>query len=185
MPDCPFCTLEDARPLLADPLAFAIRDANPVSDGHMLVVLRRHVADYFDATGPEQAALWQMVAKLKARLDAELDPRPAGYNVGFNAGDAAGQTVMHVHVHVIPRYAGDVPNPRGGVRSVIPDKADYPALQRDPNRARVVTGGSADPLLHQLLPALDGATRVDLALAFVFEAGVETLHDRLVDILQR
>jgi superfamily II DNA or RNA helicase/diadenosine tetraphosphate (Ap4A) HIT family hydrolase len=186
MPDCPFCTLEDARPLLADPLAFAIRDANPVSDGHTLVVLRRHVADYFEATGPEQAAIWQMVAQVKAGLDAELDPRPDGYNVGFNAGGAAGQTLMHAHVHVIPRYVGDVANPRGGVRSVIPGEANSARPHADAtDRARVVTGGSADPLLHQLLPALDGATRVDLALAFVFEAGVEILHDRLVDILRR
>ncbi len=187
MSDCPLCTVEEGRLLLAGPLAFTIRDPHPVNPGHTLVVLRRHVADYFDATGPEQAAIWQMVAQVKAGLDAELDPRPDGYNVGFNAGGAAGQTVMHAHVHVIPRYVGDVANPRGGVRSVIPGEADDTARLHPgaTDHARVVTGGSADPLLHQLLPALDGATRVDLALAFVFEAGVEILHDRLVDILQR
>ncbi len=200
MSGCPFCTVEDDRLVLAEPLAFAIRDGFPVSAGHTLVVLRRHLADYFDATAPEQAAIWRLAAQVKAQLDAALDPRPAGYNVGFDAGGAAGQTIMHAHVHVIPRYAGDVPNPRGGgVRSVSPGKADYtaavhagpaapttePGIDRDARSARVVTGGSADPLLHQLLPALDGATRVDLALAFVFDAGVEALHDRLVDVLRR
>ena len=105
-------------------LAFAIRDAFPVSPGHTLVVPFRFVPTFFDATPEEQAAVIELVRFVKGQLDA-LDPRPDGYNVGFNAGLAAGQTVMHLHVHVIPRYAGDVPDPRGGVRYVIPAKANY------------------------------------------------------------
>lgn len=122
---CPFCSLPPERIELERELAFTIRDGYPVSPGHTLVIPRRHCATYFDATPEEQAALWALVDETRRELDAHLDPRPDGYNVGFNAGEAAGQTVMHLHIHVIPRYTGDVENPRGGVRWVVPDKADY------------------------------------------------------------
>ena len=104
-------------------LAFAIRDAFPVSPGHSLVVPFREVATWFDASADEKKAIFDLVDVVKRQLDEEL--RPQGYNVGFNAGAAAGQTVMHLHVHVIPRYTGDVPDPRGGVRWVLPEKAAY------------------------------------------------------------
>ena len=113
--------------MLERELAFTIRDGFPVSPGHTLVIPRRHCETYFDATPEEQAAIWTLVDETRRELDAVLDPRPDGYNVGFNAGEAAGQTVMHLHIHVIPRYAGDVDNPRGGVRWVVPEKADYMA----------------------------------------------------------
>jgi diadenosine tetraphosphate (Ap4A) HIT family hydrolase len=83
------------------------------------------VATWFDADAQEQASLVELVSVVKQYLDATLAPKPDGYNVGFNAGESAGQTVMHLHVHVIPRYAGDVEDPRGGVRHVIPEKANY------------------------------------------------------------
>ena len=101
-------------------LAFAVRDGYPVSPGHTLVIPKRPVATWFEATAQERLALDQLVDEVKRRLDAEQ--RPDGYNVGFNAGEAAGQTVMHLHVHVIPRYQNDVTNPRGGVRGVIPSR---------------------------------------------------------------
>lgn len=104
-------------------LCLALRDVYPVSPGHTLVVTRRHVATYFDASEAEQAALWQLVGQVKGALDRERGPD--GYNVGFNAGIVAGQTVMHVHVHVIPRYRGDMDDPRGGVRGVIPARQKY------------------------------------------------------------
>ncbi len=104
-------------------LAFAILDGFPVSPGHTLVVAKRVVATWFDATSEEKAALITLVDIVKQKLDQRYSP--AGYNVGFNAGEAAGQTVPHLHVHVIPRYHGDVPDPRGGVRWVIPAKAAY------------------------------------------------------------
>ena len=119
----PFLALPESAHLAANALAFAVRDAFPVSPGHTLVVPRRLVATWFDATRDEQHAILALVDTLKHALDAEF--RPDGYNVGFNAGEAAGQTVLHLHIHVIPRYAGDVPDPRSGVRHVIPGKGNY------------------------------------------------------------
>ena len=111
--------------MASNALAFAIRDAYPVTPGHTLVVPRREVATWFDATRAEQVAMLELVDEVKRVLDRGT-PRPDGYNVGFNAGEAAGQTVMHLHVHVIPRFRGDVDDPRGGVRHVIPGKGCYP-----------------------------------------------------------
>lgn len=105
-------------------LAFAMRDAFPVSPGHTLVVPRRLVATWFEATREERAALLELVDEVRRQLEAGT-PKPDGYNIGINVGEAAGQTVMHLHVHVIPRYRGDVENPRGGVRHVIPGKGNY------------------------------------------------------------
>jgi len=120
----PFLERPSSDYVARNALAFAIRDAFPVSAGHTLIVPFRCVPTFFDASPEEQAALIELVGVVKGQLDA-LDPRPDGYNVGFNAGAAAGQTVMHLHVHVIPRYLGDVADPRGGVRHVIPSKANY------------------------------------------------------------
>ena len=105
-------------------LAFAIRDSHPVSPGHALVIPRRIVPTWFDATEAERVAMMALIDEVRAHLDG-CSPRPDGYNVGFNAGEAAGQTVMHLHVHVIPRYHGDTPDPRGGVRHVIPGKGSW------------------------------------------------------------
>lgn len=105
-------------------LAFAIRDAYPVSPGHTLVVPRRLFASWFEATPEERAAIFELVDAVRQELDRSDKP-PEGYNIGVNVGAAAGQTVAHLHVHVIPRYAGDVPDPRGGVRHVIPGKGNY------------------------------------------------------------
>lgn len=104
--------------------AFAFRDRFPVSPGHTLVVTKRLVADWFAATEEERRDVMALVDVVKAALDREA-LRPDGYNVGFNAGAAAGQTVMHLHVHVIPRYHGDMDDPRGGVRHAIPSKGNY------------------------------------------------------------
>ncbi len=103
--------------------AVAIWDAFPVSPGHALIVSRRHLANLFDLTADEQAAIWKLLPEVKLVIDERH--APAGFNVGVNVGTAAGQTVAHVHVHVIPRFEGDVPDPRGGVRRVVPAKADY------------------------------------------------------------
>lgn len=121
---CPFCDRIAAGNVIAgNDSAAALLDGYPLNPGHCLVVPRRHVADFFDLSRPEQADIWGLVAQLKARLDEER--APAGYNVGINVGAAAGQTVWHAHVHLIPRHAGDVEDPRGGVRWVIPAKAPY------------------------------------------------------------
>ena len=94
-----------------------------MTEGHLLVIPNRHVADYFSATAEERTALWAMVDEAKKLLDGRF--KPDGYNVGINIGTTAGQTVMHCHIHLIPRRAGDSVNPRGGVRGVIAGKADY------------------------------------------------------------
>ena len=164
-------------------LAFAIRDGFPVSPGHTLVVPFREVATWFDATREEQMAMLELVDAVKAQLDAER--APAGYNVGFNAGAAAGQTVMHLHVHVIPRYEGDVPDPRGGVRHVMPGRGNYlaasfaPATDPGPRGDALTTGGKHDGFLRALGPALRGATALDVVAAFVQQSGLRALEDAL------
>lgn len=121
--NCIFCNMEQERVLAENELCFAIRDGFPVSDGHTLIIPKRHVANYFDLTDEEVMAMQVMMKKFKSQLDTELSPD--GYNIGINVNEAAGQTVFHVHMHLIPRYKGDVENPRGGVRGVIPDKQKY------------------------------------------------------------
>jgi diadenosine tetraphosphate (Ap4A) HIT family hydrolase len=122
--DSPFLHRSPTEWIASNGLAFAILDGFPVSRGHTLVVTRRLVATWFEATRDEQSAIVELIDEVKAVLDRQTPP-PDGYNVGFNAGVAAGQTVMHLHVHVIPRYAGDVPDPRGGIRHVIPGLGNY------------------------------------------------------------
>jgi len=121
---CPLCAAA-ARGghLAANDHAIAFPDAFPVSPGHALIVSRRHVADLFELSAEEQAALWALLPDVKAALDVRH--APAAYNVGVNVGAAAGQTVGHVHVHVIPRYEGDATDPRGGIRWVLPERAAY------------------------------------------------------------
>ena len=118
---CPFCGV--ASPVLESDLAVALEDRYPVAPGHLLVVPRRHVAEYFAATPEEKSALWALVEEAKAHLDRTR--KPDGYNLGVNVGAAAGQTVFHLHVHVIPRYRGDMSDPAGGVRGVIPGMQSY------------------------------------------------------------
>jgi diadenosine tetraphosphate (Ap4A) HIT family hydrolase len=120
---CPFCTVPRDRVVFESEFGLVIRDAFPVSPGHALVIPKRHVASFFDCTETEQAALLKLLNL--ARMDIEREFQASGYNVGINDGSAAGQTVMHLHVHLIPRYAGDAPDPRGGVRWVLPEKAAY------------------------------------------------------------
>ena len=119
--DCPFCARSDI--FLENELAYARYDKYPVNPGHLLVVPFRHFANYFDSTAAEKRALLSLLDKAKKTLDK--DRSPGGYNIGVNVGEVAGQTVMHVHIHLIPRYHGDVANPRGGVRGVIPAKQSY------------------------------------------------------------
>lgn len=118
---CPFCG--KVKPVLENELAFAIPDRFPVTRGHLLVIPQRHVADYFEASPDEKAALWDLVEKARAHLHDRY--APDGFNIGINVGEAAGQTVMHLHIHVIPRYHGDTADPTGGVRGVIPGKQTY------------------------------------------------------------
>ena len=120
---CPFCDLPSERVIASNELAVAVIDGFPVNPGHTLVVPRRHVASWFDATQEEHVAIVALLETAKARLDG--NSKPDGYNIGINVGAAAGQTIMHLHVHLIPRWAGDVDDPRGGVRFVIPARGNY------------------------------------------------------------
>ena len=121
--DSPFMEVPASQWIAANRSAFVIADRFPVSPGHALVVPRRVIATWWEATDEERTDMLTLVDEVKRQLDAELEPD--GYNVGFNAGEAAGQTVDHLHIHVIPRYHGDMSDPRGGVRHVIPSKGNY------------------------------------------------------------
>jgi len=118
-PGCPFCDLSGREIVLGNPLAVVIRDAYPVTKHHLLIVPRRHVADYFALGTAESRACDDLVRRARNLVD-QWDPSITGANVGVNAGESAGQTAMHCHVHLIPRRPGDVANPRGGVRAVLP-----------------------------------------------------------------
>jgi diadenosine tetraphosphate (Ap4A) HIT family hydrolase len=120
---CPFCTIEESLIVAQNATSIAFRDAYPVADGHTLVIPRQHVTSIFDLSDSDQAQLWQLVAQVRTLLSRQRSP--AGFNIGINDGEAAGQTVPHAHVHIIPRYAGDVPDARGGIRWIIPEKAVY------------------------------------------------------------
>jgi diadenosine tetraphosphate (Ap4A) HIT family hydrolase len=123
MMDCIFCTIQKERIVLENEYAYAIYDGFPVNPGHFLIIPKRHFSDYFESSDTERLALLKLVDEAKKILDKEK--HPAGYNIGINIGEAAGQSVMHLHIHLIPRYTGDVKNPRGGVRGVIPGKQSY------------------------------------------------------------
>lgn len=120
---CPFCKFPDSERVQATSAGRAFRDQYPLSRGHTLVIPLKHVASLFELSAAEQGDLWQLVAAVREQLQREFNPD--GFNVGLNDGTAAGQTVMHAHIHVVPRYVGDVADPRGGVRWIIPQKADY------------------------------------------------------------
>src|SRR4029079_9346235 len=114
---CPFCDL-GSRVVAENALAAALPDKEPASRGHTLVVQKRHCASFFDLTPEEVAACFALLSSERAKLVSEL--RPDGFNLGVNDGAAAGQSIHHTHWHLIPRYRGDHPDPRGGVRHVIP-----------------------------------------------------------------
>jgi ATP adenylyltransferase len=124
--ECPFCDRETmlSREDYGRITAFAIRDNYPVSDGHYLIIPHRHVSNFFDLTGAERHEVFLLIQDIQSDL-RRRDRTITGFNIGINIGESAGQTVMHCHVHLIPRRDGDTPNPRGGVRGVIPDKMSY------------------------------------------------------------
>lgn len=121
---CRFCTSKPGRRVFVEgQYGFAAWDRHPASPGHFLVIPYRHFADYFDITDAEREELWGLVAKGKKIADEQHNPD--GYNIGINVGESAGQSIPHLHIHVIPRYRGDVENPKGGVRGVLPLKMLY------------------------------------------------------------
>ncbi|MCP3993476.1 MAG: DUF3427 domain-containing protein [bacterium] len=186
MPPCPFCSLPVDRILWKSDLVLATRDLYPVSDGHTLLVTRRHCDTYFNTTDRERTALWQAVARCKTQLDGEF--KPDGFNVGFNVGEASGQTVMHVHIHIIPRYTGDAIDPSGGVRGVIAEKQKYgdPSPAAEPFACFPnIVGGEDEHFAPILRDALNLATEADIIAAFVQPAGIAQILGDLRDALAR
>ncbi|MCC7487237.1 MAG: HIT family protein [Burkholderiales bacterium] len=120
---CLFCDRARQRILCENALAYATPDSYPVNKGHTLIIPRRHVASFFDTTPQERLALFALLDEAKGLLDAAHGPD--GYNIGVNGGLAAGQSIMHLHVHLIPRYTGDREDPKGGVRWIFPERAAY------------------------------------------------------------
>ena len=120
---CPFCTLPANRIVLENFDGMVIDDGFPISPGHTLIIPRRHTGSFFDLSETERNSLLSLLEGAKRRLDKQFGPD--GYNIGINDGLAAGQTVPHLHIHLIPRFHGDREDPRGGVRWIIPEKADY------------------------------------------------------------
>jgi len=120
---CPFCYVSQDRIQYEDPYCFVVSDGFPVSNGHSLIISKRHIGSFFESSEEEREALLRAIEQTKIRLDREFSPD--AYNIGINDGAEAGQTIPHLHIHLIPRYQGDDPDPRGGIRRVIPSKAVY------------------------------------------------------------
>jgi diadenosine tetraphosphate (Ap4A) HIT family hydrolase len=123
MAQCLYCSLDRARKWVENEHSIAFADSFPVADGHTLVTPRKHVGSIYELNAEEQSAVWDLVAEVRKRLLTDI--KPGGFNIGVNEGPAAGQTVEHAHVHIIPRRRGDVPDPRGGIRWIFDDKANY------------------------------------------------------------
>lgn len=122
--ECPFCNLNSNVELISETAtAVAFLDSFPVNQGHSLIIPKRHIANYFELSIHEQRALWLLVNRCKTIIQKRF--KPDGFNVGINVNEVAGQSIFHTHIHLIPRYNGDVENPRGGVRGVIPKKQNY------------------------------------------------------------
>lgn len=120
---CIFCSREELNIIAENELCFAIYDKYPVNLGHVLIIPKRHYKSFFDATIEEVAAIYELIHKCKEILDKKY--KPTGYNIGININESAGQTIMHLHVHLIPRYDNDVEDPRGGVRNLKPQLVPY------------------------------------------------------------
>ena len=121
--NCIFCNIEKEKIILESEYSIAFYDNYPVNLGHTLIIPKRHVSNHFELSKNEKNDIWELVDKLKIIIDKKHSPN--GYNIGINIGKSAGQTIFHSHIHLIPRYNGDVSNPKGGVRGVIPNKQKY------------------------------------------------------------
>ncbi len=190
--ECPFCSPDADRVFYRDALVIGLWDGFPVAPGHALLVTVRHVPSWFDASREEQAALLQAVDAARRTIESKFAAH--GYNIGINDGKAAGQTVPHLHVHVIPRRDGDVADPRGGVRYVIPQNANYVAdvaaapygsSYKAAYRSTLITGGSDDPLLPELKHHLAASIATDFAVAFTLRSGLDLVHPHLQELLDR
>lgn len=121
---CIFCNYSQEKVVDQNELAFAIYDGYPVNKGHLLIIPKRHVANFFELSSEELASINELLKRNREKIALELNA--TGFNVGVNVGEDAGQTVFHVHVHLIPRFKGDVEDPRGGIRNFKKPLVDYP-----------------------------------------------------------
>lgn len=189
---CPLCLPDEHRLGFVDGLIKGIWDAFPVTQGHLLLTPHRHVASWSDLHTSERVALVHGIDRARTLLDEKFGPD--GFNIGFNDGAAAGQSIPHFHIHVIPRRHGDVPDPRGGVRHVILGSANdlrTPIDDTQPSPVgggphdRALIAGGEDGLIKHLLPHIDLASSVDVAVSFTMESGVRMLQPHLQDLLDR
>jgi HKD family nuclease/diadenosine tetraphosphate (Ap4A) HIT family hydrolase len=187
---CPFCQPDRTRLIFETDRFIGLWDGFPVSPGHALVIPRRHIVTWFDAALDEQIALLEGIERARQEILSRY--QPDGFNIGINVHAAAGQTIFHLHIHVIPRYTGDLPDPCGGVRNVIPQKGNY---LRQPTAGSTVIGtlphegalicGEDDPLLPHFLAHLDRSVAVDICVAFVQLSGLRLVQEHLCDLLNR
>ena len=180
-PACPFCNPDASRLFHAGTHVLGLWDGFPVTPGHALLITKRHVASFFETTPEERTELIEATFLARATiLERQASPQPAAFNIGVNVGAYAGQTVFHLHLHVIPRYPGDVADPRGGIRHVIPERARYgnaalPSAQRVHDQpapayaGALLLGGAPHPA-----PLIRGDTRSPAsASAFPLRMGDE------------
>ena len=174
-----------------DPLVIGLWDGFPVTPGHVLLIPTRHVENWFEATIEERIALARAIDVARHAIESSFGAD--GYNIGINSGEAAGQTVFHLHVHVIPRRHGDVDDPRGGVRNIIPERANYLLDRGSPRpsaptlsaRPALVTGGIDHPLLPYLKDHLAWSASAEIAVAFTMRSGLNLIQPHLQDLLDR
>ena len=121
---CIFCVIPKQRIILINKYAYAIMDGFPITPLHTLIIPKRHIADYFDLSKDELLGCYAMLKEIKKNIQSK-DLTIGGFNIGINSGISAGQTILHCHIHLIPRRTGDVDNPRGGIRHMIPEKGFY------------------------------------------------------------
>ena len=188
---CPFCSPDEARVIFRHEHVFALWDGFPASEGHCLIVPYRHVSSWFDASLEERSELFGGVVSVREEIESRW--KVDGFNIGINVGAAAGQTIPHLHLHVIPRREGDVADPRGGVRHVIPARGNYlkdserPATGLFAEEPRLLeplmTTGASNPLLTLLERDLMDAKGLDIAVAFVLPSGVQRLYSHFEDLL--
>jgi diadenosine tetraphosphate (Ap4A) HIT family hydrolase len=126
---CPFCTLSPINIIYQNEHSILIRDTFPISPGHSLIIPKRHISSFFEIKKKEQKSI--LKALIKAREIMINDLQPAGFNIGVNDGVVAGQTIPHLHIHLIPRFQGDVEDPKGGIRWILPEKANYWDRKKD------------------------------------------------------
>ncbi len=190
---CPFCLPQAERVAFVEPFLKGLWDGFPVNPGHLLITPHRHVASWADLQQNEQAAIFGAIETAKALI---LGSHPAdGFNVGFNDGAAGGQTIPHFHLHVIPRLFGDMADPRGGVRHVIPEKGNYlnpsskpitpSVLSMGTPHDRALIEGGEDALIRHLLIHIDRSDAVDVAVSFVLESGMRLLRPHFQELLAR